>query len=228
MYNIVSDKPRITMKDVFFGPEYNIAEILRSVKDHGLDYKKMTEDVLIHRITTMLLAEKTVGIFHGRMEFGPRALGHRSIIANPAFPEMKDYLNNHIKDREWWRPYGISILREFIPEVLDIDLPNRYMLFTGNVREKYKGLIPAAMHIDGSTRYQSVDEHDGFYYRLLKEFHRRTGIPAFINTSFNHRGEPIVCSPEDALCSMQKTGIDSLAFTPGILVNKQKKTGSSL
>jgi carbamoyltransferase len=157
------------------------------------------------------------------MEFGPRALGARSLLADPRNNRMKDIINAKVKFREAFRPFAPSVMKEFAHEYFEMpagmDAP--FMLLVPKVREDKRGVIPAVTHHDGTGRVQTVtEEHNGRYYRLIRAFHELTGVPVVINTSFNVRGEPIVCTPRDAYHTFVHTGIDVLVIGDFIVRSK--------
>jgi carbamoyltransferase len=201
------------MRHAFLGPSWTADEvgtILAATGLRTLDFRgKETE--LLEAVVDRLAAGKVVGWFHGRMELGPRALGARSLLADPRDPGMRDRLNHLVKKREAFRPFAPSILQAHAREHLDLDHPSPFMLETCRVISPLS--LPAVTHVDGSARPQTVDaEAAPRYADLLEAFHRRTGCPVLVNTSFNVRGEPIVCSPVDALLCFGSTGIDSLVL----------------
>jgi carbamoyltransferase len=154
---------------------------------------------------------KILGWYQGRMEFGPRALGNRSIIADPRDPEMNTKVNNAVKFREWWRPFAPSLKKEAAPEFLESAFDSPFMILTAKVKPEKRGVIPAVTHVDGSARPQTVErEINPLYYRLIDEFGKITGVPVIMNTSFNLRGEAIVHSPTDALRTFFSSGMDAL------------------
>ena len=159
----------------------------------------------------MLANGKILGWFQGRMEFGPRALGSRSILADPRDPEMNAKVNNAVKFREWWRPFAPSILSERAGEYLESATDSPFMVLTAQVRSEKRGVIPSVTHVDGSARPQTVERDvNPLYWRLIDEFAQRSGVPVVMNTSFNLRGEPIVCSPTDAIRTFFSSGMDAL------------------
>jgi carbamoyltransferase len=164
--------------------------------------------------TAKILADgNVVGWFQGRSEFGPRALGNRSIIADPRKPEMKDILNSRVKHRQPFRPFAPLVLEERSDEIFLGPGDSPYMLMAKQVHPDWKDKIPAVVHVDGTARVQTVSEKTNpRLYRLLKEFEALTGVPVLVNTSFNTRGEPIVCSPRDAVESFCTTPLDALAI----------------
>ena len=162
--------------------------------------------------TAKLISEDNiVGWYQGKMEWGPRALGNRSILADPRISKMKDILNEKIKHRESFRPFAPSILEEYISEYFELDIPSPYMLFVANVKKPDK--IPAVTHVDGTGRLQSVSKNSNpLYYDLISEFYKITNIPVIINTSMNVMGEPIVNTPEQAHKMIIKTDMDYLVI----------------
>ncbi|MFL6292807.1 MAG: carbamoyltransferase [Thermoanaerobaculia bacterium] len=201
------------MRHAFLGPSWTadeVASILAATGLQTLDFRGR-EPELLEAVVDRLAAGKVVGWFHGRMELGPRALGARSLLADPRDPEMRDRLNGVVKKREAFRPFAPSILLARAREHLDLDHPSPFMLETCRVRSPLP--LPAVTHVDGSARPQTVDpETAPRYAALLEAFRRRTGCPVLVNTSFNVRGEPIVCSPVDALLCFGGTGIDALVL----------------
>jgi len=164
-----------------------------------------------------------IGWFQGRMEFGPRALGGRSILGDPRDPKMRDTLNMKIKFREGFRPFAPSVLADKASEWFETDVDSPYMLLVAQVREG-KRTIPAVTHVDNSARLQTVTRDESpLYYDLIAEFEKITGVPIVINTSFNVRGEPIVCSPEDAYRCFMRTEIDTLVLENCVVAKKDQK-----
>jgi carbamoyltransferase len=152
-----------------------------------------------------------VAWFQGRMEFGPRALGNRSILANPMDKDMKDVLNKRVKFREAFRPFAAIVTEEDCGTFFDHDYPNPYMLLVYNVREKYRSIMPSITHVDGTVRIQTVNEKENApMQKLLKTFETLSSYPVLINTSFNIKGEPIVCTPQDAVRSFANADMDYL------------------
>jgi len=203
------------MTDAYLGPSYEDEAIRRVLDNAHLNYE-MPGDIA--DATAELLAQDLIaGWYQGRMEFGPRALGARSIVASPADPDMKDRLNA-IKQREEFRPVAPAVLEERASEYFEAAQPDPFMLFVRNVRPEKASAIPSARHIDGTARVQTVSkEHAPAFHALIEAFARRTGVPVIVNTSFNTRGEPIVCTPEDALACYFTTTLDALAIGPYLL-----------
>lgn len=201
------------MRHAFYGPSWSadeVAAILSATGLRTLDFRGR-EPELLEAAVDRLAAGQVVGWFHGRMELGPRALGARSLLADPRDPEMRDRLNHLVKKREAFRPFAPSVLLTHAREHLDLDHPSPFMLETCRVTSPLP--LPAVTHVDGSARPQTVGPATApRFAALLAAFHRRTGCPVLVNTSFNVKGEPIVCSPVDALLCFAGTGIDALVL----------------
>ncbi|RLC46942.1 MAG: carbamoyltransferase [Candidatus Coatesbacteria bacterium] len=198
------------MSHVYWGPEFENDEIEAEIVRSGLPYRR-SEDIC-RDVARLLVDQKIVGWFQGRMEIGPRALGARSILADPRSPEMKDRVNI-VKSRELWRPLAPSILEERVDDWFENAYPSPFMnlnlFFKAGVKEK----VPSVVHADGSARVQTVSRHTNpLYHRLISEFEKLTGVPIVLNTSFNTRGEPIVCTPAEGLRTFKVTGMDYLAI----------------
>jgi carbamoyltransferase len=223
IYHSVLDNPRIeSMEHAYLGPEYSEAEIQTMLKDYAAPAKRLERDDLVREVAELIDGQTVIGWFQGRMEFGPRALGGRSIIADARNPKNKDVVNLKIKFRESFRPFAPTVLEERISEYFEIDRPSPYMLLVAPVREG-KRVIPSVTHVDHSARIQSINRsQNSLYYDLIKEFDRRTGVPVIINTSFNVRGEPIVCTPEDAYRCFMRTHMDYLVLGPYLLDKKNQ------
>jgi len=223
LYNTLHKQPRGPAWDhSYLGPEYSDAEIKSYLDEHGFEYETLTEPELISTTARLLTEGNVIGWFQGRIEFGPRALGGRSILADPRDPKMRDTLNMKIKFREGFRPFAPSVLADKSPEWFDIDCDSPYMLLVAQVHEN-KRQIPSVTHVDGSARLQSVTrEQNPRYYDLIAEFERLTGVPVIINTSFNVRGEPIVCTPHDAYLCFMRSNMDHLVLGPYLLDKKQQ------
>ena len=241
------EKPRIEFKDnmqgSYLGPKFENDIIEQKLKSLNANYKKHSRDETISLTAKELSNEKTVGWFQGRMEFGPRALGGRSILADPRSEKMQKELNLKIKFRESFRPFAPSVLREDVNEWFELNSDSPYMLLVSEVKknkqimmkaedEKLFGIdklnikrssIPAITHVDYSARIQTVHkETNPRYYDLIKEFKKNTNCPVLVNTSFNVRGEPIVCSVEDAFNCFMGTNLDMLVIEDFILFKDQQ------
>ncbi|MEX2496660.1 MAG: carbamoyltransferase [Woeseia sp.] len=228
------------MRGAFLGPKYGAFEIRRSLGALGARYHEEDEAALLSRVVQQIEAGKVVGWFQGRMEFGPRALGGRSILGDPRNPKMQSVMNLKIKYRESFRPFAPSVLAESVSQYFELDRASPYMLLVAPVKTDLRkteqqalfgidrlklprSSLPAVTHVDYSARVQTVhEETNPRYYRLLKEFERRTGCGVLVNTSFNVRGEPIVCTPEDAYRCFMRTEMDFLVLENCIL-DKQEQ-----
>lgn len=207
----MAGRDRWRMRDAYLGPSFSDAEIEAFLRRSKWSYRELTEDDLPARAAELLSRGRIVGWFQGRMEFGPRALGNRSILADPRDPKMKDILNRRVKHREPFRPFAPAVCVEDAPEYFATSHESPFMLLSVPVREDKRGLIPSVVHVDGSARLQTVSARSNpLFHRLIKEFGRRTGVPVVLNTSFNVRGEPIVCTPQDAVSSFLRTEMDDL------------------
>jgi carbamoyltransferase len=211
------------MTDAYLGPEYSPEEIDDALEAEGLDAERLDDQALVERTADLIAEGKVVGWFRGRMEFGPRALGSRSILADATNPAMKEIINRKIKYREYFRPFAPAVPLEDVHRYFDVEpgtsMP--FMLKVPLVRPDMRARIPAVTHQDGTGRVQTVTcRANPLYYALLRAVERRTGVPIIVNTSFNVRGEPIVCSPRDALRCFLETGIDALVLGNSLLTDK--------
>jgi carbamoyltransferase len=213
VWNQELHEPRsFVMRHANTGPEYGDALLSEAIRAAGHEPQRLDDDALFPVVAERIAAGDVVGWFQGRMELGPRALGHRSIVADPRNAEMKEILNARIKHREPFRPFGASILAEATGEWFEQDYPSPFMVLVYKIRPDKRPLIPAVSHVDNTGRVQTVErEDDPRYYRLIEEFGRQTGVPILLNTSFNEN-EPIVMTPADALDTFQKTTMDVLVL----------------
>jgi carbamoyltransferase len=237
---------RDAMKGAYLGPEFTPAQIEEFLRSVRAGYVRLDEQTMLDTVAQRLAEEKIIGWFDGRMEFGPRALGARSILGDPRSPRMQADMNIKIKFREGFRPFAPSVLRERVADYFELDGDSPYMLLVAPVQkhrripltdEQHKlwGIdklnvprsdIPAITHIDYSARIQTVTrETNRRYYELIKAFERRTGCGVLINTSFNVRGEPIVCTPQDAYRCFMRTNIDALVLGPFLLEKARNRIG---
>ena len=218
------------MQGAFLGPEFSDDEIEAVLKQHGAVYQRLTEPELLTRVTDLLANEKVVGWVQGRMEFGPRALGHRSILGDPRSHRMQSVLNLKVKFRESFRPFAPAVLEERAAEFFELDCPSPYMLVVAPVHPRQRiaqhtpanGLerlkqirsrIPAVTHVDYSARVQTISTRQNpLFHALLQRFEQKTGCPMLVNTSFNVRGEPVACTPDDAYRCFVNTEMDHLAI----------------
>jgi carbamoyltransferase len=224
VWHQVLNRPRgFVMRHAYYGPEYSDAEIERELKAGGLHYERLDEDRLIDRTACEIADGKIVGWFQGRMEFGPRALGARSILADPRRKDMKDTLNARIKFREPFRPFCPSVLAEATAEYFEVDYPSPFMVQAYKVKSKQRERIPAVTHADGTGRLQTVEwDVNPRYWKLLKRFGELSGVPILLNTSFNEN-EPIVTTPAQAIDCFMRTRMDGLAMG-SFLVLKSERT----
>jgi len=198
-------------KGSLLGPAFSDGQIRSFLDEGSIRYSRLSDDEIPGRVAELIGDQKVVGWFQGRMEFGPRALGNRSILGDARSGQMRDIVNRKIKFRESFRPFAASVLKERAREYFDLGAESPYMLFTCPVREDKRAVIPAVTHVDFSSRVQTVDEErNPLFYRLIKRFGERYGCPVVINTSFNVRGEPIVCTPADAFRCFTRTDMDYL------------------
>jgi len=229
------------MKGSFWGPDFSRDEIGLYLQKHNISFEEIPDGDIPEKVADLIAAQKTIGWFQGRMEFGPRALGGRSIIGDARSPKMQEIMNLKIKFRESFRPFAPSVLKEKVSDYFDLERESPYMLIVAPVKESirrkmtqeeqsYFGLdklhvvrsvIPAVTHVDYSARVQTVtEETNPLYYRMIKKFGEKNNCPVIINTSFNVRGEPIVCTPEDAYLCFMRTNMDYLIMG-NYLLNKE-------
>jgi carbamoyltransferase len=225
IYNTVLKNPRrYVMRNAYLGPSFTDEEIIAALDSAGAKYQIIeSEEELLSLAAKMIEDGKVIGWYQGRLEFGPRALGSRSLVADARNPKMKDIINAKVKFREAFRPFAPSVLKERAHEYFDVPegLDAPYMLLVPNVRKEMHSVLPAITHADGTGRLQTVTEEDnGRYYKLIKAFGERTGVPVIINTSFNVRGEPIVCTPQDAYNTFINTGIDAAILGNCVVTEK--------
>jgi carbamoyltransferase len=213
IYHQVHNHPRRYVLDhAFTGPRYSNEVIRDSLDHHGLTYELLTENDLVERAAMIISEGKVMGWFQGRMEWGPRALGNRSIICDPRRNDMKDILNARIKHREAFRPFAPSILIDDVGEYFDQTYPDPFMIKVYNVLPEKRAAIPAVTHVDGSGRLQTVDRASApLYWELILKFKEITGVPVVLNTSFNEN-EPIVCQPDEAIDCFLRTKMDALGI----------------
>jgi len=198
----------------YWGPSYNDDAIEQALSRINVQAKKISEkETLLDHVATKLAGGKIVGWFQGRSEFGERALGNRSILADPRHEEMKDLVNERIKFREEFRPFAPSILEEHFGEYSVCSHPSPFMTHVFDIHPAKRNVIPAVTHVDGTGRFQTVSQRTNpMYYGLIDTFRKKTGVPVLLNTSFNIKSEPIVCNPEDALRTFFNCGLDLLVL----------------
>jgi carbamoyltransferase len=232
LYNTILKQKRVDkMKNVFLGPSYSSRDVEEAISvsrelQNGYKIERfdlvrtINEDELLDKTVDFIANGKVVGWFQGRMEWGPRALGNRSILVDPRKEEMKDILNDRIKRREAFRPFAPAILREAVSDFFENDKEVPYMLMVFKIKPEKRQIIPAVTHVDGTGRLQTVTEDDNrLFYGLLKKFEEKTGVPVLLNTSFNEN-EPIVNSPEEAIDCFMRTKMDVLIMGNNIISRK--------
>ncbi len=211
LYASLGYKSKIKLDNAYYGPKFSNDEILETIKKFGLSYEYYDD---ISGVAAELVSKnKVIGWFHGKMELGPRALGNRSILANPSNPKMKNILNKKIKFREWFRPFAPTILYSGKDEYLEHANYSPFMLFVFDVKKDKRKEVPAIVHVDGTTRPQILKKNiNPKYYKLIKNIEKEISIPVVLNTSFNVKGEPIVCTPRDAIRTFYSSGLDYLVM----------------
>jgi carbamoyltransferase len=219
-YNTLLGKPRnFRMDHAYWGRSYGASEITTFLQSNKIPYHLIeNEDQMLDQVVERLMGGKVIGWYQGRFEWGPRALGHRSIIADPRNPDMKDIVNSKIKFREPYRPFAPSVLAECAEKYFELPratshYPARYMLYVVPVKPEAQSTLPAITHVDGTGRLQTVfKDQSPRYYKLIERFGQATGVPVILNTSFNLRGEPIVTTPANAFNTFIKSEMDTLVL----------------
>ncbi len=225
-HSMLKQPRRAELKNAYLGPEFSDSRIQSALQNAGLESRQLDREALLDAVADRITAGDVVGWFQGRMEWGPRALGNRSIVAHPGLPNMKDVLNARIKHREWFRPFAPSIMSDYQHEYFEHDHPSPFMLHVYKIRPDKRRSLCAVNHVDDTGRLQSVTRQENpLYYDLISAFHRKTGIPVILNTSFNEN-EPIVCTPEEAIDCFQRTRMDVLAIGPFVVVKARQDTGT--
>lgn len=224
IYNSILNQPRnFVFNTAYLGPQFGNEEIRTFLDNNGIQYQYFEkEDELLVNAAKLIADGNVIGWFQGRMELGPRALGARSILADPRRPDMQDILNLKVKHREGFRPFAPSVLEEYASEYFECDRPSPYMLFVVDVKKDKQKTVPAITHVDGTARFQTVNKHQSpRYWKLIKKFQELTSVPVVVNTSFNVMGEPIVCTPGEAYTCFESTGIDYLVME-NFIIEKEK------
>ena len=222
-HSVLKQPRRHELKHSYLGPEFSESSINSALQRAGLESRKLERAALLEAVAEQIAAGNVVGWFQGRTEWGPRALGNRSIVAHPGLPDMKEVLNARIKHREWFRPFAPSIMAEHQHEYFEHDHPSPFMLHVYKIRPEKRQALCAVNHIDDTGRLQTVTrEENAMYYDLISAFYRKTGIPVVLNTSFNEN-EPIVCTPEEAIDCFKRTRMDVLAIGPFLVVKSGVK-----
>lgn len=209
---ILKEGKRWVMKNAYLGDEYSDSQIKTELQRYGLSFVGCTREELLEKTAEEIKNGKVVGWFQGKMEWGPRALGNRSILAHPGFPNMKDILNARVKHREWFRPFAPSVLQERQAEIFEHTHPSPFMLHVYKIKPEWRERLSAVNHVDNTGRLQTVArEENPLFYDLIKTFERKTGLPVVLNTSFNEN-EPIVCRPSEAIECFLRTKMDVLVI----------------
>ena len=210
--SVFKEGTRWHMTDAFLGDSFSDEEIETELKKREVPFRKLDRDELIDKTTDEIKDGNVIGWFQGRMEWGPRALGNRSILAHPGYPNMKDILNSRIKHREWFRPFAPSVLEDRQGEIFEQDQPSPYMLHVYKIRPEWRDRLSAVNHVDNTGRLQTVSRiENDLYYDLITDFDKKTGIPVVLNTSFNEN-EPVVCKPAEAIDCYLRTKMDVLVI----------------
>lgn len=220
--HLFNGQKRWRMKTAYLGPGYSNNAIENFLNLRNAQYHYLPNDSLVQEVAKNIFANKVIGWFQGKMEFGPRALGSRSILANPCHAGVKEMLNEKVKHREGFRPYAPAVCLEDMETYFYLKQPGPFMTIAARVKEEAKAKIPGVVHVDGTARVQTVAKEDNpLFYDLLKAFEKISGVPIVVNTSFNLKGEPIVCSPEDAWQSFLETEMDFLVMGNFLIGKKE-------
>ena len=210
--SILNEERTEKMVNSYLGNEYSDDQIESVLKELSVPYTKLSDEELVDKVSDNLVNGDVIGWFQGRMEWGPRALGSRSIIAHPGFPNMKDILNSRIKHRESFRPFAPAVMEEYQNDIFEKEHPSPFMLHVYKIKESWRPRLSAVNHTDNTGRLQTVNRIENqLYYDLIKKFNEKSGVPVIINTSFNEN-EPIVCNPKEAIDCYLRTKMDCLAI----------------
>jgi len=240
----IADDKRDFMQGAYLGPKYENDYIFDFLKKNNIPFTKVNDEEIPEKIADLIAYQKVIGWFQGRMEFGPRSLGSRSIIGDARSPKMQEVMNLKIKFRESFRPFAPSVIKERVSDFFEIGRESPYMLLVAPVKNEIRrkmseeeqklfctdklnvvrSSIPAVTHVDYSARIQTVDKEDNpLFYRMIAKFGEKYGCPVVINTSFNVRGEPIVCTPQDAYTCFMRTNMDYLIMGNFLIEKKEQK-----
>jgi carbamoyltransferase len=224
VYHGIRKHPRcFLMEHAYYGPSFTSEECAARLREAGLAFETLPDEEMLPRVARLIADGAIIGWFQGRMEFGPRALGNRSFLADPRRADMRELLNKKVKLREWFRPLAPSMLEETSDDIFGRPHRDPFMITVLSVREERRDRIPAVVHVDGTARPQTVSRRTNpRYWRLISEFEKITGVPMLLNTSFNIQ-EPIVCSPEDAIKTFKSASFDALVIEDHLV----KKSGES-
>ncbi len=224
VWNQLLGNPRkYVMNNAYWGPKYSNEQCRAALDEADLKYETLEDDELLPKIAKMISEGAIVGWFNGRMEWGPRALGARSFVADPRRADMREILNHKVKLREWFRPLAPSMLEEYGQEIFGVEHHDPFMITVIQVSDEWKTKIPAVVHVDGTARPQMVNRDvNARYWRLIDEFRKITGIPLLLNTSFNIQ-EPIVCSPENAINTFRNANFDALVLENNLVLRSESQ-----
>ncbi|HVE58165.1 MAG TPA: carbamoyltransferase C-terminal domain-containing protein, partial [Pyrinomonadaceae bacterium] len=220
VWHQILDNPRkYVMNNAYWGPKFTNEECQKALDAAGLKYETLPDEELLPKLAKMISEGAIIGWFNGRSEWGPRALGARSFLADPRRADMREILNDKVKLREWFRPLAPSMLEEYGKEIFGVEHHDPFMITVIQVAEEWKKRIPAVVHVDGTARPQMVNkEVNPRYWNLINEFRKLTGIPLLLNTSFNIQ-EPIVCTPENAINTYNNANFDALVLENNLVIN---------
>ena len=220
-HNVLGRKERFHMKHAYWGPQHSEAAMKKAAESAGTPWRTLDAERLVPVVARLIREGLVVGWYQGRSEWGPRALGNRSILADPTRPEMKDLINAKIKRREMFRPFAPTVLRPSVSKYFEQDVFSPFMMHVVKIRPEWRDKMPAVTHVDGTGRLQSIDrETNPLYYGLIEEFGRLSGVDILLNTSFNEN-EPIVDTPDQALACFLRTGLDALCLGRELLVKPE-------
>lgn len=212
-----------TTETAYYGPVYSKEQITNAINKYKdkITQVDISNKDLLNEVADRLEKGEVIGWFQGGSELGPRALGHRSILADPRDANMRNHINSQVKYREWYRPFAPSVIEDSVSAYFNIDRPSPFMLLVANISHDKRNIVPAITHIDGSAIIQTINKkQDSRFYELIKQFESRTGVPILLNTSFNRKGEPIVETPENALEAFINMNLDALVLDDIVLVKK--------
>lgn len=224
IWNTILNNPReFEWSHNYWGPRFSNEEIKQFLIENNIPYQELDFDQIAQKTANLIVKGNIIGWFQGRMEWGPRALGDRSVLADPRNKDIKSLVNKMIKFREEFRPFAPSMLEEYASDYLEMKVSSPYMLFTTKAKEDKKDSIPAVVHVDGTSRHQTVNrDQNQPYYDLINEFYKITKVPVVLNTSFNLRSEPIVCTPSEAYLCFMRSGLDYLVLENYLLDKKNQ------
>ena len=219
-HQILGNPRQYVMNNAYWGPKFSNEECQKALDAAGLKYETLPDEELLPRLAKMISEGAIIGWFNGRSEWGPRALGARSFLADPRRADMREILNHKVKLREWFRPLAPSMLEEYGKEIFGVEHHDPFMITVIQVSEEWKKKIPAVVHVDGTARPQMVSrEVNPRYWNLINEFRKLTGIPLLLNTSFNIQ-EPIVCTPENAINTFHNSNFDALVLENNLVIRE--------